>query len=79
MSKKTYCYKNAKECEVIETGFHLEIYPVCRKCKQEISKDLYETIKERQAIQNENKEAVDEDDLGFLYGLTNYHDPFGDT
>lgn len=42
---KTYCYE--KTCDIVEGGFHLEKYPVCRACKSEISENLKNTIESR--------------------------------
>jgi predicted secreted Zn-dependent protease len=52
--KKTYCYKN--ECKVVRTGFHLENYPVCSHCKEEITESLYNIIKERNEPDTEKEE-----------------------
>lgn len=43
---KAYCYKDG--CgPVVETGFHLEKYLVCTKCKEEVTENLRDTIKSR--------------------------------
>lgn len=42
---KTYCYKG--DCEYILTGFHLEQYPVCKICHEEISENLKNSIDSR--------------------------------
>ena len=42
---KSYCYKTT--CEVVETGFHLEKYQVCKTCKEEVTENLKNTINDR--------------------------------
>lgn len=43
---------------MVETGFHLETYHVCRQCKKEVTKRLAEEAEERAAIKDEGKEIV---------------------
>lgn len=42
---KSYCYKS--DCQVIETGFHLEKYQVCTVCHEEVTENLKNTIQDR--------------------------------
>lgn len=51
---KTFCYSD--ECEIIETGFRLEVYYVCKKCKMEVNKDF----KERNEYHREQKRLREE-------------------
>jgi len=60
--KKT-CYSS--ECKVTRTGFHHENYPVCKTCKQELSENLYERIKDKEQIPE--KKNVGEDELWQLF------------
>ena len=56
---KNYCYKDS--CEIVRSGFHLENYPVCRDCKQELTEALYRTIQERQKDKEKKNEKKEED------------------
>ena len=61
--KKTYCYLD--KCTVVRTGFHLENYPVCTICKQEITEDLADIIKNKQNKKN-TATKKEEDDWEYL-------------
>ena len=40
---KTFCYKS--DCgPIVETGFHLEKYQICTKCKEEVSEVLKDRV-----------------------------------
>lgn len=45
MDKRIYCYKS--DCEIVQTGFHIQQFLVCRTCKREVAESLAATIKEK--------------------------------
>lgn len=45
-AKKHYCYSD--DCEIILTGFQIDQYWVCKKCKFEITEGLKQKIETRQ-------------------------------
>ena len=56
--KKSYCYKS--DCEVVITGFHLEQYYSCKKCKMELTERLYNQIKERDDKKDQEDDLMKE-------------------
>ena len=42
---KQYCYQN--DCEIVLTGLNTN-YPVCRKCRQEVSDNIYQDYLNKQ-------------------------------
>jgi hypothetical protein len=78
---KTVCYSGT--CEIVESGFHLEKYKVCRTCKLEVSAELARRLEEKKASKAESKkiEIEDQDDYFDMYDIhhgTGYFDPMGD-
>lgn len=62
---KQYCYDGG--CDIVQTGFHLEQYFVCKKCKKEITPALKTQIDDRA----KNKEVKEEhEDLFGGFGIT---------
>lgn len=55
---KTYCYKI--DCKYITTGFHLEQYPVCVVCHEEISSGLKQRIDD---LRDDDTEESEDDSM----------------
>lgn len=53
---KKYCHEN--NCKIVRTGFHLENYPVCQTCLQEVSETMYEYHKRREAMLEAREEVL---------------------
>jgi hypothetical protein len=71
---KTYCYK--QECgPVIETGFNLEKYQVCTKCKEEVNEILKGQIDYKVSQRDPVKEVLDSDDWEEGDGLPGFFFP----
>ena len=57
---KNYCVSD--DCKVVRTGFHLENYPVCTHCKEEVTETFYEHHKNREAFKEALREGrIDSD------------------
>lgn len=70
---KSFCYSG--DCEIIETGFRLEVYYVCRKCKQEVEKGLKERVeeyKELQKLREEQKKKDEEDSRSTIFEFLDF-------
>lgn len=68
MSKpKSSCYEQDCSGPVVETGFRLDQFLVCKKCKSEITKQLAEDIEYRK----EKKESLADDEFNHpeLWGI----------
>lgn len=66
---KTYCYSN--NCgPIVITGFHLEQYPVCTVCHEEISENL------KNSIDSRNKDKKEEPDTAMAEEEDEYQIPF---
>ncbi len=55
---KEYCYDN--KCNIVYTGFHLENYPVCTVCKQEVSKSIAKRFEDNNKFDNEAQKSIDD-------------------
>jgi len=51
---KNYCYRDV--CNFVQTGFHLEQYMVCTKCKEEVTEALCTRKREEQEAERKRLE-----------------------
>lgn len=72
---KTYCY--SKDCDIVDTGFRIEVYYVCKKCKQEVSKYLKDDVNQRKEEEARRKEEQDKKKKDSEPGLFEFLDYYG--
>lgn len=53
---KSYCYKT--KCKPTETGFNTLVIKVCKECKEELTDNLYASLKEREKLSYEEQERI---------------------
>lgn len=70
---KSICYSG--NCEIVETGFRLEVYYVCKTCKQEVEKDLKERTekyKELQRLREEEKKKQEKEERNTIFEFLDF-------
>lgn len=71
---KTHCYNS--KCQPVESTVHIDTYYMCRLCKQEVTKELYERNKD---IANKADSSYDNSHGELdLWSVCNGIDIFGD-
>ena len=74
---KTFCYSNI--CNIVETGFRLDVYYVCKECKQEVDKNFKERMDryhEEERLKEEERQKRKRDSEPYLFEFLDF--PGGD-
>jgi hypothetical protein len=65
---KRWCYQD--DCKIVQTGFHLEQYFVCKVCRLEVSEDLKTRIETCKPKEPTTEVPTDDDyDSPNLWGI----------